>query len=375
MNDATPNADAGRSATERVATAFGVTPFAGWMITVSTVGIFLILLSGVLYVGRALFVPIAAALLANFAVQPMLRRIVDGTRMPAAVMAPLLVLGLTMLAGSAVYGLTGPASRWATQTPAKLERIEHKLRAIRAPVEKISRAAEQIEDLTDTVPEPAPKPEVVLQTPSLVGRMLEGTGRALFGLGVFVVFLYFLLVSGDAFLRKIVRMASRLEEKKTAVSIFRGIEGAISRYLLTIGCINAALACVVAVAMWAIGMPEAIQIGLLAGLLNFAPYVGPVTGVGITAVLALVHYDSPVQAMIAPALFAILTTLEGYFLTPWLLGRGLLLSPVMVLGGVLLWGALWGAPGAILAVPILVSAKVVCDHLEPLAPIGDLLGR
>ena len=190
-----------------------------------------------------------------------------------------------------------------------------------------------------------------------------------------IVLLYFLLASGDLFLRKLVRVLPRLSDKKRAIEIARQTEGHISTYLSTVTLINIALGLIVGVAMHLVGMPNAILWGVMAGLLNFIPYLGALATAGILAIVSVLTFDSLGRALVAPLLYLAINTVEGYLVTPMLLGRRLTLNPVVIFLGIILWGWLWGIPGALLAVPILATFKIFCDQIEPLAPIGEFLGR
>lgn len=200
--------------------------------------------------------------------------------MPRALGAGLVVLGLLAALGSVVYLVAEPAGDWIDKAPSSLHRLEGQLRDFKEPMERVNRATREVEKLTDVDGEGAGPVEVDRR--NLSGTLLQHTGRVVAGGAVVLVLLYFLLASGDLFLRKVIRVLPTL------------------------------------------------------------------------------------------AYFA-LTAAEGYFLTPLILGRRLTLNPVMILLSLLLWGWLWGAVGAVLAVPLLASFKIVCDRVRPLKPLGELL--
>jgi len=114
---------------------------------------------------------------------------------------------------------------------------------------------------------------------------------------------------------------------------------------------------------------------LLAFLLNFIPYLGAMVGVAVVAVVAFLTFDAAATAVVPPLVYLGLTALEGSFITPTILGNRLTLNPLMIFAGIIFWGWMWGVVGALLAVPLLASAKIVCDHVERLKPVGELLGR
>jgi predicted PurR-regulated permease PerM len=164
-----------------------------------------------------------------------------------------------------------------------------------------------------------------------------------------------------------------LSDKKRALRIAYDVEREISRYLLTVSVINVGLGVAVAAAMAATGMPNAILWGVATALLNFVPYVGALTNLATVAVVAVLSFDSIQQAMIPPILFVACIIIEGQFVTPAVLGRRLELNSVAIFITLALWSWLWGIVGAILAVPMLVSVKVLCDHFEGLSSFGEFL--
>jgi predicted PurR-regulated permease PerM len=190
---------------------------------------------------------------------------------------------------------------------------------------------------------------------------------------VVAILLFMLLASGDLLLRKLVAAVPRFTDKRRCVEVVRCIERDISVYLLTITVINCGLGLGVGLALWAVGMPNPALWGALAAALNFIPYLGAICGVAIVGLVALISLDPTVHALLAPASYLALTALEGYILTPHILGRRLSLDPVLILVSLLFWGWLWGVTGALIAVPLMAAAKIACDHSERLAAVGRLL--
>lgn len=208
-----------------------------------------------------------------------------------------------------------------------------------------------------------------------MSTLVTQTQSFLTSLVVVIALVYFLLASGDLFLRKLVKVLPNFTEKKRAVEIFRRVEDDISHYLLTATLINAGLGTVTALALYLLGMPNVMLGGVMVALLNFIPYLGAVVNFIILAVVAILTFDDLSHALLVPSVFLILTTLEGQFITPTILGRSLTLSPVVIFIGLIFWMWMWGIAGAILAVPILAVIEIFCDSFEFLAPIGEFLGR
>lgn len=191
--------------------------------------------------------------------------------------------------------------------------------------------------------------------------------------GIALVFVLFLLGSGNMVYDKIVRVLPTFHDKKTAVSIVHDIEASISQYLLTITLINMGLGVAIGLAMWAIGMPTPYLWGLGATFLNFLLFIGAITGVGLVAIVALVSFDSISYALLPPLAYLSLTALEGNIITPLILGRRLELNTVAIFIGVAFWGWVWGLVGVRIAVPLLVVVKRCCDHLPSWSTLGEFL--
>jgi predicted PurR-regulated permease PerM len=190
---------------------------------------------------------------------------------------------------------------------------------------------------------------------------------------VMFILLYFLLAYDGVFLTKIIKITPRLGDKKRAVSIVRDIEAHISRYLLTITAINIGLGAAVGITVHVLGLRNPVMWGVMVALLNFVPYLGALTGIICMTLGAVLSYDSLGYAMLFPASYLALAILEGNFITPMVLGRSLTLNPILILVALAFWGWMWGISGMILAVPILATFKIFCDHIEPMAPVAEFM--
>ena len=213
-----------------------------------------------------------------------------------------------------------------------------------------------------------------MRTASFAEVLLNQTWSFFLGAVVMTILLYFLLASGDLFLRKVVTVLPRLEDKKRAVQMAHQIEENISIYLVSVTTINLGLGVLVGVAMWLLGMPTPWLWGAMAGLFNFVPYLGAIASATVIALVASASFDGIGQAILPPAVFFTMTSIEGNFVTPAILGRRLTLNPVVIFVSLIFWGWIWGVAGALLAVPILAVFKLFCDNIEPLSSIGEFLG-
>jgi predicted PurR-regulated permease PerM len=127
--------------------------------------------------------------------------------------------------------------------------------------------------------------------------------------------------------------------------------------------------------MYLIGMPNPVLWGVMAGFLVFLPYLGPLIGISIITIVAFLTFNSIGRILLAPAIYIALETLQGQIITPIVLGVRFALNPVAVFVWLIFWGWMWGIIGALLGFPMLAVFKILCDHIQPLAPIGDFLGR
>jgi len=194
---------------------------------------------------------------------------------------------------------------------------------------------------------------------------------------IIVLFLaYFLMVSGDSFRRKLVRISGpTFSKKKITLQVLDEITNQIQRYLL----VQLFTSFLVGVATWLvflwIGVEHAAIWGIAAAILNTIPYLGAVIFTIGTALVAFLQFGTIGMALLVSGSALIITSLEGFWLTPWLTSRASRMNAVVIFAGVLFWGWLWGVWGLLLGIPILMAIKAVCDHVEDLKPVGELLGE
>jgi len=335
-------------------------------------GLFVLALFYTFYFARSLLLPIVLALLLSLILYPAVRAL-KRVRIPEPAGAALIVAALTGTLSVGLYQLFEPASEWISTMPRIMVQVERKLGNVRRSVQEVSKAAEKVEELTSGDAKAKRSREVVTRPPSLMSRIWAGTQSVLVSAGATLVLLFFILASGDLFLRKVVRVLPTLTDKKTAVAMARTIQSAIGRYLFTITCINVGLGIATAGALQLLGMPNAILWGVMVALFNYVPYIGPAVSGTILTVVAFLTFDDVGDVLLVPLVYFTLETIEGQFITPILTGRSLTLNPVMIFLSMLLWGWIWGVIGALMAVPILMTFKIFCDHIASLGGVGEFL--
>ena len=197
------------------------------------------------------------------------------------------------------------------------------------------------------------------------------------GQAVMVAFLtYFLLVANDLFKRKLVKhVGETLARKKVTVQILDEISTQIERFLLVQMLTSLIVGIVTATALWALGLEQYVVWGLAAGVLNTIPYFGPIIVTAGLAVVGYLQFGTIQMASTVAGVALVITSLEGWLLTPTLLGRVGQLNHIAIFASLLFWSWLWGVWGMLLAVPMLMAVKAVCDHIEELQPLADFLGE
>jgi predicted PurR-regulated permease PerM len=340
---------------------------------IAIIGLFVLAVLFTLHIARSFILPIVIAVLFDFLLSPIVRGL-KRLRIPepiGAAMVMIVLVGTVVVSG---MRLAPAASGWIARAPATFDRIEARLSELRRPVEQVSEAARQVEEATE-VGGGGDTQKVQVEGPSLSEQLFGGTTALLGALAVVTFLTYFLLAAGDLFMQKMIRVLPQFRDKKRAVSIAREIESQVSTQLFTVALINTGLGVVTGFVTWAYGLPNPVLWGLVAGVFNFVPYFGAVATTIVIGLAAVTTFDSLGQALLVPATFFAVNAVEGNLVTPMILGRTLMLNTVAVFVGLMFWWYIWGLTGAIIAVPMLVTMKIFCDHFKSLEPFGEFLGR
>jgi len=326
-----------------------------------------------LYFARAFFLPVTFGLLLNLLLSPSVRTL-KRARIPEPIGAAIVVLSMVAAVAIGGYFLAEPAQVWIAKAPESVALASAKIRKLRRPVEQVTKSADQIARAATVTSGTSRTQEVTLAGPTVMDRILSTSEKFLAEALETLVLLYFLLASGDLFLQKLTKMLPEFRDKKKAVAIARETETSVSTYLSTVSLINVIEGIVVSLVMWALGMPNPAFWGVLALFLEFVPYLGALVMVGVLTLAAISTFDTIGRVVAIPASYLVINLLQAYVLSPMLLGRRLTLNPVAILMGLILWWEIWGVAGAFIAVPLLATFKILCDHVETLAPVGEFLG-
>ena len=340
-------------------------------VSVASIGLFALAALYSIYFARDFVLPVTAAVLLKLVLSPAVREL-KKWGVPEGIGAGVMVLFALTFGFGVVYQLSGPAKQWVERAPSVLEVTENKLRDVKNSMANISRAAEQVEKIASVNGQPAPTP-VALSGESLGSLVVQST-RSFLAMAVgTIVLLYLLLASGDLFVRRAITALRHRHDKARAYHLSRKLEETLSRYLLTISAINLGLGGVVAFAMYLLEMPNPVLWGAMVALFNFVPYLGALTSLTILTLAALVTFDDLGRVLMVAVSFFSLNLLEAYVVTPMLLGYRMRMNPVAIFISIMFFGWAWGVYGILVAVPLLVTFKLVCDHVESLTPVGQFL--
>jgi predicted PurR-regulated permease PerM len=331
---------------------------------------FTLLLVAALYLTRTIVLPIVLAILLKLLLQSGIRRL-EKLHVPRIVAASGMIVVLFVSLVSMGTALSGPAHDWANKLPEGLPRLRERLSFISGPVETVQHFMQNAESYVHvTTTEGAPPASLAS---GLSGLLFAGTASFASGLFMTVIVLFFLLMSGDLFLRRLVEVLPRFRDKRVAVMISQQIENNIAAYLKTITVMNAFVGIATGLVTWATGLDNPALWGVLAFFLNYIPIIGPIICLVVLLLAGMLRIETLWSSFMPAAGFFAIHMLEGQFITPLLLARRFTLNPVVVIISLIFWYWMWGVPGAVLAVPVLAIIKIICDGIPAWAAIGHLI--
>jgi predicted PurR-regulated permease PerM len=324
-----------------------------------------------LYFARPVILPVFLACMGGMTLKPLIRWL-SYCRVPPGLSAAVVLCLLMFALGIGFFQLGRPTMTWMNQAPQHMTELRQRLQKIVPGAARFIEAVAAVNNLGATEEEQKRAPSVELKT-SRFPAIFDWTGTFLVSIGETLVLLYLMLASGDLFLQKLVRVMPTMGDKKRAVEISHEIQHKISSYLFAASLINLGLGVLVSASLYWLKVPNPAMWGTLVAVLNFIPYFGPVAGITLLGIVGLLTFDTLWKGLLPCAWYLLLHLLEANFITPMLLGRRFALNPVVIFVFLIFWTWLWGVPGALLSVPILVSLKVVCDRLPSLSHVSELL--
>ena len=333
------------------------------------VGIFVLAVLYTFYFARIILMPFVFALVLSVLLHPLVKKL-NGLKIPDTIGAGVVVFMLVMSMGSGVYYLSGPAAKWLDRGPYLLHSMEFKMSEFKKSLNKARQTTRQLEDMADLGKK---QQEVQVKESSLAEKIFSQVQSLSSTAIIILVLSYFIMAYGWRILQKISASDSPYIKTGKGYHLVVQIQVELSSYLLTVALINLCLGVLTAVAMALLNLPNPILWGVVAGMLNFVPYIGAALTLIIISGVSLLTFDVWSHIIWPPVIFLTLTLIEGQFFTPSILGRRLTLNPLLVLVSIMFWGWIWGIGGAILGVPLLTAFMVAAKNVKSLQPIEKIL--
>ncbi len=323
----------------------------------ATIGMFAISLVVALNLGRPLLLPVASAFVVTMMLGPLSAR-AERYKVPSLVSAIILWLLVIAVFYGVIVLLAAPVVDWIRKAPDIGRNIQEKLHLLDRPIAAL-------QELRDALLPSEKKGGLGVDIMSFVQPALLVVTPAIGQTFIFFGTLFFMLLGRSKLRRVLVVFFDEREARLRTLKILNDIEHNLTGYLSIVVVINIAVGICGGLAAWVAGLPDPIAWAVLGFILNFIPYIGALIMEAGLFMVGLVTFPTLTHALLAPLLFLALATLEGHFITPSIMGRRLTLNPLTVFLSLVFWAWLWGPVGAFLAVPLLIMALVVVDHLFP----------
>lgn len=340
---------------------------------------------------QELFIPVVLSILFSYALHPVVE-MTSRLRVPRVLAAGVVLIGLTAAIGFGIYALRHQAIDAIEMLPEAAQKVRLKMQEFRrtpdstSALGKIQHAANEIEKTATEVTAGAKGAiqgvnKVQIDEPTFQANAYIWTGSmGLLGFlsqAVLVWFLvFFILASGDLFKRKLVRViGTKLSEKRMTLEGINEINAQIGRFLLIQILTSVIVAICTTAALWAFGVRQPAVWGVVAGVFNSIPYVGAIIVTGVIGLIAFLQFGTLTSILQISGVVLAITSLEGFLLTPALMGRAARINGVAMFIGLLFWSWIWGIIGMIVAVPIMMVLKCICERVESLHSIGELLSE
>jgi predicted PurR-regulated permease PerM len=340
----------------------------------------------VLWLCRDVFVPLTISIVVAAVLRPVVRRL-QQLHVPAPAGAAAVVIATLLLVAVVFAALEQPLRELSREVPKNVTVVRGKLDSLAARVRgaalgrggpigagAASRPATRAPAVSQPAADSAPGGGTTPQPPAgALGRAFNLTTSLLAEIVEEILLVFFLLAAGDAWLEKMSRIARSRERAERWRAIAGEMHDVVARYLLVTLLINLGQAVVIGLALWALGVPSPFLWGALTFVAEFIPYLGGMAMIGLLLLVGLSGNQGLLHALLPPAIYLVVTTLQNNLVSPVAYGRGLRLNPTMILVGVMFWWMAWGVAGAFLAVPILASLRVIGARRPSLTPVAVLL--
>jgi predicted PurR-regulated permease PerM len=326
----------------------------------AVIGIFFVVGIAALYFGRSVLMPVSAALIIGITLSP-IQKFAEQYGIPPILTAAAIVLLFFGGVWLAVSLSAGPLTEWISKAPELGDAIKTKMLLLERPLAMLRDLQNALSGAASGIP----KQTVAVETnPALIAsQAIIIITPALTELVVFFGTLLFLLIGINRMRRQLIVFFESRDARLTVVRIWRDVEQNLVTYLATVTVINLGLGAATATMLWLLGFPNPIAFGILISVMNYIPYIGSAIFVTILFIVGLIALPTVGSALLAPALFVAMATIEGQFITPAVVGHRLTMSPFLVFLALAFWAWLWGPLGAFLATPFLIVALVVISHL------------
>lgn len=351
-NDAQPSASRAKRTTDEV-----------WQLTanVATVGIFALLLLAALYLMRDVIVPVILAWVVANILLPVVNRLETAgvPRIPAVIAVALMLVGVIF---TVIALLSLPLTYWVGRATELGALLRTKLQSIGQPLDFLKEMASAIGQVTGQAPGGGLQVE---QNTNILGGIFSVLTPAVSQGILFLGALIFYMIYQQKIKTRSVLILPTRTARLTTLKILSDIERNTTVYFGTFTVVNICLGIVTTIMAYAVGLPNPMLWGVLAAVLNYIPYIGVAVMVGVLFLIGLFTFTTTSQALIAPLIYVGITTIEGHFLTPTLMGRRMTMNPFAVFLAIGFWTWMWGPIGAFVSVPILMTATVIFRHLKP----------
>jgi predicted PurR-regulated permease PerM len=346
------------------------TPLADTTLRKAIILLSILAVGTLLYFAQDVFIPVAVALFLALLLTPAVDRL-QRWRVPRVLAVAIVLIVVFAAAAAAVNAVWTPATEWLARAPQTMRKIDPRLKPLRDMFDRLDDVADRAGRLTQGGTAATGMPAIV--TPVAGESTAIAITKGFFEWLSIIPFTLFFLAGGPPLLARMGASLAGNEANTKTLRLTEAIRQEVGRYFGTIALINLGLGVATGFALYALGMPNAILWGVLAGVLNFIPYLGPIAAIVIFACAALVTFPDLARALAVPGVFIVLHLIEGQIVQPLTVGRRCEVNAVVILLGVWFGNAFWGIPGVLLATPVLVALKVAAQHHPTWNVLSDFL--